>query len=164
MAVHRSLSIAALCLAASPAAAAGTLACVVHDRGLRLSLSGTYDYGDVSSLNTLEGDVEIRWDGTPKPFQKFTLNARDVQQAAIGNQSLKLDLIRSHATGRLVLQASVKISGERVATDPTTIRGTYVLEILSAQPLTTADKDQAAPVPQIKVMHTVTGYIECSAS
>lgn len=148
--------------------APGSLTCVIYDRAFRMNLNGTYFYGITDTLATLDGSVEILWEATPKPLRQFNLDMPAVSRIAMTNSDLTLELTKATVDGRPAVQAHILVTGKRAPKDRTTFRGAYRLEIGRVMPVTTATKsagkNETLPTPNIRPLHAVNGYAECTAN
>jgi hypothetical protein len=148
---------------APSARAAGTLFCVIHDRAVHLSLSATFDYGVSDSLTSVEGSAEIQWDGTPAALSKFAITRDMIHRVMIGRDELILELrTTGGGTDRLV-EAAFTIVGKRVATDRTTVRSTYRLDLGRVRS-EVATPAQSKGALRSKPLYSAQGYAECSAT
>jgi hypothetical protein len=126
------LTLAVLCLGATPAAATATLDCSFSDENLAFEADATVGHGFGESFVRFRGKLEIRAKNAPADLgdlRTLDLDLEHLTQRWFYGNDLKLRLFRGrsgegpHASVELVIEA------KRASNDNNEYRGTYVLNM-----------------------------------
>ena len=162
---RRLLTLMTACfLVTFPAYAGGSVVCVVHDRSLHLNLNATYNYGVGDSVTGATGTAEVRLPATPDALRAYALSSDMIRNVGIDGKSIQFDIVKSAPINGRFFEASIHISGQRLVTDKTTIRGGYKLRLQKSGPI-----DSSNPLPDkaaspVKPIASAAGYAECSVN
>ena len=142
-----------LAISATTALATGTIACVVEDKVLSLSLNAPFAIGRGDALLDVTGKIGIKFDGTPRDLGPVNLERQSVAQYWFQGRDLRFYVVQDKDAGDKAVTVTVLLDVKRVRTDPTTYRGHYVLEARHRDRTTTG----------AGIMQKASGYAECSA-